>query len=304
LLVPIDLSPGSDRVLGRVALLPLSEDAHVTLLHVVPGSLPHREQQSAARDAKKALTDEAKHLAKSLPRTVRIERVVKTGAATKEIATCAGAMKAELIVMGRNGGRALRDMFLGSTAERVIRLGRLPVLVVRLPPRAAYRRPAVALDLDLAAHTVLALLLRVIQPPRPGIAIIHAFDVPYEGLIYPSLSQEGAQARRSEHQRQASRDLAKRVAAALARAKISPEDTPYWNSYVRLGSPLLVIQKFIKKEGADLLVLGTHGYRGVAHALLGTIAGQVLRAATCDVLIVPPATKARVDLPENPAAHR
>lgn len=34
-------------------------------------------------------------------------------------------------------------------------------------------------------------------------------------------------------------------------------------------------------------MLGTHGYSGVAHVLLGTVAGDVLREVACDVLVVP-----------------
>lgn len=40
LLVPVDLTAISDRVLGRVALLPLADGTRVTLLHVVPKNLP------------------------------------------------------------------------------------------------------------------------------------------------------------------------------------------------------------------------------------------------------------------------
>jgi hypothetical protein len=40
LLVPIDKPPLSDRVLGRVALLPVAEASELTLLHVVPDRLP------------------------------------------------------------------------------------------------------------------------------------------------------------------------------------------------------------------------------------------------------------------------
>ena len=43
----------------------------------------------------------------------------------------------------------------------------------------------------------------------------------------------------------------------------------------------------------DLLVLGTHGYSGAAYVLLGTVAGELRRVARCDVLVVPPASRAR-----------
>lgn len=192
LLVAVDLTPISDRLLARVALLPLSDGARLTLLHVVPESLPAPDRRTAERNATKLLADEAKTLAKSVPKGVSISPVVKIGVAAKEIAACASSTKVDLIVMGRGGGRALRDIFLGSTAERVIRRLMLPVLAVRLAAHAPYSRPSVALDLDQAAHDVLALMLRVLPPPRPRVMVIHAFDIPYQGLVYSSLSKEDA----------------------------------------------------------------------------------------------------------------
>lgn len=287
LLVPVDLTPISDRVLGRVALLPLEDGARITLLHVVPGDLPARAQERAERDARKALVKEARHFAEALPKKVSIEPVVKVGSAPAEIAAYASSMHPELIVMGRGGKRALRDIFLGSTAERVIRRGQLPVLAVRMAPRTAYTRPAIALNFDQTATRVLALMLRVIPSPRPRVAVIHAFDTPYQGVIYPSLSEDDAEDWRRELEQKAISQISELMAASLARAKVPPKDAPFWNAHVQCGSARLVIERAVKKKENDLLVLGTHGYSGVAHVLLGTVAGDVLRNVACDVLVVP-----------------
>lgn len=145
--VPLDLTPVSDRILRRLALLPLADDARVMLLHVVPGSLLPGEQRSAKRDADRALADEKRHLRKSLPGNARIEPLVKRGGVATEIGACATRAKAQLIVMGRGGRRALREAFLGSTAERVIRKSRLPVLVVGRPrewPTAGLRSRSIS----------------------------------------------------------------------------------------------------------------------------------------------------------------
>jgi nucleotide-binding universal stress UspA family protein len=288
LLIPIDLSPASDRVVGRVALLPLAEAARLTLLHVVPDSLPRGARRGAEADAKAALHAAAKNLARSLPKGIEMEVVVKVGTPALEIAKCAATNRVELIVMGRGGGRALRDMFLGSTAERVVRRARLPVLVVRLPPRGPYRRAALALDLDQAARGVLELLLRVIPPPRPSVEVIHAYDVPFQGMIYPSLPEDAVGEYREQHRRTALREIGKLLARSLAHAKVAPRDAPSWRTHVRHGSPRTVIEKAVKNGAADLLVLGTHGRSGVAHLFLGTVAGDVLRDVACDVLVVPP----------------
>lgn len=48
------------------------------------------------------------------------------------------------------------------------------------------------------------------------------------------------------------------------------------------------IVKLAEEEGADLLVLGTHGYRGFNRLFLGSVAEKVIRTATCPVLTVAP----------------
>jgi nucleotide-binding universal stress UspA family protein len=294
LLVPVDLSPVSDRVVGRVALLPVAERAAVTLLHVVAEGLPPRARRLAEGDARKALAAEARSLARSLPEGVAIRPVVTVGAPAAGIAACADSVEAEMIVMGRGGRRTFRDLFLGSTAERVVRRARLPVLVVRLPPRAPYRRPALALERDRAAHEAVAWLLRVIRPPRPRVAVIHAYDAPFHGIIYPSLSADEAEEYRETHRQDALRALATLLETALRRAGVR-DHAPSWKMHVRYGDPRTVIEKAVERADADLVALGTRGYSGVAHALLGTVAGDVLRHVACDVLVVPPP-------PERPAA--
>ena len=49
-----------------------------------------------------------------------------------------------------------------------------------------------------------------------------------------------------------------------------------------------MVEKALKKAESDLLVLGTRAYSGIALMFLGTVAGELLRAAQCDVLVVPP----------------
>jgi nucleotide-binding universal stress UspA family protein len=288
LLVPVDLSPLSDRVVDRVALLPLAEACQITLLHVVPDGLAPAARRAAERDAHRALKDEARSLQKRLPSDAKVDCLVTVGSAASDIAERAAALKVGLIVMGRGERRALRDAFLGSTAERVVRRALLPVLVVRRAARSAYRRPALALDTDEAAQEAVNQLLRIVPAPRPTVTVIHAFSAPYEGLIYPSLSEDQAQEHRRHFQQQAARELSALLADALARARVTSPEAPRWAKHVHHGTPVRVIEKVIEKADTDLLALGTHGYSGLAHLFLGTVAGDVLREVSCDVLVAPP----------------
>jgi nucleotide-binding universal stress UspA family protein len=52
------------------------------------------------------------------------------------------------------------------------------------------------------------------------------------------------------------------------------------------GYPAADIAKFAARGRFDLIVMGTHGRRGVQHALLGSVAERVVRTAPCPVLTV------------------
>jgi universal stress protein A len=56
---------------------------------------------------------------------------------------------------------------------------------------------------------------------------------------------------------------------------------------VGLGSPKQEIVRYAQEGAVDLIVVGTHGRRGVMH-WLGSTAVGVLHRASCEVLAVPP----------------
>lgn len=285
LLVCVDLTPISDRVLGRIPLLPLAEGAQVVVMHVVPDDLPATARSRAEREAERALAAEVRQLVKALPGSVSVQSVVAVGGIDREIVARASAVEAELIVLGRGGGRALRDVFLGSTAERVIRAARRPVLAVRLAPRVEYRHPAVALELDDAAPEVLSLLLRVVPAPRPRVVVIHAIDTAYRTMAYSGLAEDELARCHAELEQAARRQMLSSFAAADAGAKAAGDPAPVWVPHVRPGSARLVIETAVEQLHNDLIVLGTHGRSGLAHWVLGTVSGDVLRNVACDVLI-------------------
>jgi len=68
----------------------------------------------------------------------------------------------------------------------------------------------------------------------------------------------------------------------VAWSKGSPSTT----SEVRVGKPGEVILEAAKAAGAELIVIGTHGRKGVARALLGSVAENVARHATVPVTLV------------------
>lgn len=55
---------------------------------------------------------------------------------------------------------------------------------------------------------------------------------------------------------------------------------------VFFGDPGLQVADFARENGADLIVIPSHGYHGVRRFLLGSVAERVLRQAECPVLVL------------------
>jgi nucleotide-binding universal stress UspA family protein len=68
---------------------------------------------------------------------------------------------------------------------------------------------------------------------------------------------------------------------------VRPEDAQYNPTVeVRAGAAIPVIEDYAREQGIDLIVMGTHGRRGLAHMLLGSVAERLVRTAPCPVLTV------------------
>jgi nucleotide-binding universal stress UspA family protein len=63
-------------------------------------------------------------------------------------------------------------------------------------------------------------------------------------------------------------------------------DVKIVRAQVRGISPAPVILEYAEEQGVDLIVMGTHGRRGLRHLLLGSVAEEVVRMADCPVLTV------------------
>lgn len=65
---------------------------------------------------------------------------------------------------------------------------------------------------------------------------------------------------------------------------------PIGQVLLRTGDARDLINQTSKELGADLIVMSTHGRRGVSRALLGSVTESVVRSAACPVLTVRPHT--------------
>mgnify|MGYP001401776221 CR=1 FL=1 len=81
--------------------------------------------------------------------------------------------------------------------------------------------------------------------------------------------------------------LSETVTKDLEKILTGLQDAGISSEYVaNRGAPERLIVELAKQKGVDLIVMGTHGRRGLTHMLLGSVAERVVRTAECGVLTV------------------
>ena len=147
ILVPVDFSACSERALSVALAQAVRFDSDVYLLHVTarPGSRTY-EDNDATRTAAEAIDDDEAALtelyarvsaavaeATGLPELPEARRHLRIagGAPAPEIVRAAEDAAVEMIIMGTHGRTTIKDFFVGSTAEQVVKSATCAVLAVK-----------------------------------------------------------------------------------------------------------------------------------------------------------------------------
>lgn len=279
ILVASDLSAHADHAFARALLLAERLQAHVTVLHVVAGEPGEVPEPVRAQVASLVERHRSRH-----PAEVAI-RIV-TGRDFVEIIRQARVEAADLVVLGAHGEHVVRDLFLGTTAEKVLRKGDRPVLIVKKVPKGPYRRVLVPVDFSGVGRRALALAARV--APDATFHLLHACDVQLEQTLRRAgAADEDVERYREQRLETAKRELQRFVRESVPEAPSGPGPASI-TQIVEPGHPASVVSDVARRRRDDLIVIGTHGRSGLPHLLVGSVAERVLREARCDVLAVRP----------------
>ncbi|HSF67858.1 MAG TPA: universal stress protein [Nitrospiraceae bacterium] len=219
-------------------------------------------------------------------RGIAVTTRMVTGIPSEEVIAAARAGNSDLIVVGTRGKTGLVHVLLGSTAERVIRGAPCPVLAVRTEPEGnedqgilsrsvALERILVPIDFSECSLDALEYAVTVAQQAKASLVLLHVLEPLSYGLDF-TLGDSRA------HQLEVS-TWTKRLEELAASHR-----RPHMPVEVRLrgGLPADSILDSAQSLPCDLIVMGTHGRRGISHALSGSVAEAVLRKARWPVLTV------------------
>ena len=135
-----------------------------------------------------------------------------------------------------------------------------------------------------------------IAPPGAALHVLHVVEDRSLATAYPDgfyVELPGA--------REQAIDQANDRLKAIVRSSDRPDLT--LTTEVVVGWSVAAIVQDAKVRNADLIVMGTHGRTGLAHALLGSVAERVLRTAPCPVLTVRDTSRAGDELAQEVAAR-
>jgi nucleotide-binding universal stress UspA family protein len=191
----------------------------------------------------------------------------------------ADALDAALVVFGARGESYLRHAMLGSTAARVIRKTRRhSVLVVKQSPHEAYRHVLVAMDFSPASLRAIRAAKR--WAPAATLVLLHAFELPYEGLLWRAGVEQQQMALYIKT------DLERRRAQLDGLAAEAGLKLGDYIAEIRHGFASQQIIALEQEYDADLIVVGKHGKNFTEELLLGSVTKHVLGESQCDVLVV------------------
>lgn len=291
-LVAIDSSPASQRVLDEAATRSWPDGITFSVLHVVELQRFARFPvliEDAEREAERIVIAGAEKLTGA---GHRAQSDVIIGFPRRAISEHAKEWHADLIMAGSHGHSAVGRFLLGSVAQGILRTAPCSVEIVRSAsgaPVPSSHAMKILLATDgsdcsaTAAHSVA-------DHPWPGGTVIKVLSV--EELIvldsqvagYP-LSSVYPQSLLDELTTQARdrvRSAVKGAREILQHSKIKVLD----DEATEIGEPRAVILDAAKTWGADLIVLGSHGRRGMDRFLMGSVSEAVAIHAECSVQVV------------------
>jgi nucleotide-binding universal stress UspA family protein len=297
LVVPLDGSQLAERALPYAIRLAQASGARLVLTRAAlappPWSLDGSEWELQQTEAIAEATEYLRDMAESVSGQVEaVDIAVPYGRAIDKIIETVENYDADAVVMATHGRSGFAHLLYGSVTEGVLSRSSVPVFAVYGRPGEApspsfsptnarllvpqngssFDGPALQTALNLLGPRGEIVLVIVVEPPEH----VETDESGRRVLAYLD-QQEEARTRQA-------RDYLGSVVEQLRKDGVQ---VPL-KIDVRLGDPTSGIIMAAIGSQADLIVMATHGRTGISRAVVGSVAGTVLRTGTTPVLLVHP----------------
>ena len=279
-LVGTDLSPAADEALRQGARLAIELARTLLVCHVVPELIPDGSVFTEFRRAHVNVEDSVVAKARAAVEQ-QVKAVLSAHTTAIEITLESGTPHVGLLTQADNAAAGVVVVAPGSVALNVVRHALTAVLIARPSPQG----PVVGAT-DFSDPSLPALRTAAAEARRRGavLHLLYALDIglftlgrapaaamPYLAGSSP-IALEGL-------------DTVRALAKQRLQQTLHEADLP-GESAVIAGLANDVIVQYAESINAELIVVGTHGRRGLARLTLGSTAASVIESAPCSVLVV------------------
>ena len=277
ILVPTDFSENAQKAAEVAAVIAQKNHATLLLLHAnteaalaptlseagMDGSFDMTEYNAAAAES---LFIQKKELALDpMFEGINIESMVEEGTIAGAVEKARSENGIDLIVMGTKGASNAKELFVGSNTEKVIRMAHCPVLSVPQEAAAGFAPKVVALPTTLKDDQ------KVVFRTLAAWQEVFGFRVEIVYLNNPAGLSENEDA--SVIALQMAEEAGLKYCNVYEGPNVFNEDT--------------AILKFARLHQADMIAMGTHQRKGLAHWCFGSITEDTANHAVIPVLSIP-----------------
>jgi nucleotide-binding universal stress UspA family protein len=250
ILVPCDFSDPAIQAFKTAVELADKSNGEVMLLNVV--ELIKDMKGHAEKNFEKMVSK----WAKAGP---RVSFHVDFGGTAPTIRTFAKENKADLIVMGTSGVSGLKEFFIGSNTEKIVRTSSVPVIAIKKQVKISSIKNIVFPNTFETGQEDLTLKVKELQNFFQ--ATLHVLFVNTPSAFRRDL------------------DIKTAMKAFVKRFMLKDYTLNIWNDYNEEEG----LKNFVMESKSDMIAMATHGRRGLNHLMSGSIAENAVNHINCPI---------------------
>jgi len=268
ILVPVDFSEHSEYALEVASHIAKKYEAGIIILHMIGlsdsvlANSEIAEEQEAKYYLKLAKEKIKEFTEKEYLKDISVEAVIQNYKDFKEVDNVSHEQNCDLVVMGSHGTSGLSELFVGSNTEKVVRTSEVSVLVIK-KQHDDFNIKKMVFSTNLETETIpaykkaaafaklLSAELEIVHINNSGANFMGYDDVEKKMEVYKSELEE-------------------------------PVQIKFYNYHTVEGG----LFDYCFKNDVDLLVIPTHGRKGLAHFVVGSLAENVSNHAKMPVMTI------------------
>jgi nucleotide-binding universal stress UspA family protein len=267
ILVPCDFSDSAVQAFKFAVDIATESSGEVILLNVVELPVMHESvlmptlsfEEAFIKDMKANAEKNFKKMKDKWAKECKVTSCVEFGGATPTIRDFVKENNVDLIVMGTHGASGLKEFFVGSNTEKIVRSSAVPVIAIKGSVKVSSIKNIVFPNTFGMDQEELTLKIKTLQNFFK--ATLHVLYVNTPSTFKRDI------------------EVKKQMKAFAKRFMLKDYTLTIFNDYSEEEG----LRNFVSEVKADMVAMSTHGRRGINHLMSGSIAEDVVNHLTCPI---------------------